>query len=498
MNRLFATKALLEWGRRRARRRRLNLSKLTFGKQRAFVLDGRPYVAASCSRQAGKSYGIGIKLLDRGFRYPGKTCLYVTNTRPQARNIMWPVLEELDRVHKLGGKFHEVRQTYTLPNGAVIQLGGANDKIEIERYRGPQYPLVVVDEAQSIRPFIRQLVYQILRPGQAKYPDRQILLCGTPNAARSGFLYKVATGEEEGWSLHHWTIRDNPWIPDVDAFLAEERRTRKLKETDAAYLREFCGQWVRDAASQVYKITDRNLIDAFPTSAGWRFVLGVDLGFVHTSAYCVCGYNIRERKVIVAESYQKRVPDGIDMLTPAMVVAEIEAIRVRYDIAETVVDPGGLGARFAQAIRRRWGIPVFAAEKADKMPAIYLLNGDLRTGHVELVAHTNEDLIFDAENLEYRWDAVDAERYGGEINRSDLLIDDRTPDHLTDALTYAYRRCRHYIYDGDEPSHPPIGSAAYEEWAESQREAKELREPIPGETDWMDEDLPVADPLGLG
>lgn len=497
MPRDLALKIVAEHHRRRSRRARLDLARLTFGPQRSFVTDTAPFVAASCSRQAGKSYGIGIKLIDTAADYPGKTCLYITNTRPQARAIMWPVLHEIDRELELGGKFHEVRLTYTLPNGGVVQLGGANDEIEIERYRGPQYPVVVIDEAQSIRPFIRYLIFEVIRPGQAKYGSAgQIFVTGTPNASRHGFLYDVTTGSEEGWSLHHWTIRDNPHIPDVEAFIADQLKRRGLTETDAAYLREYCGEWVRDAASQVYQVKARNLLDAFPDQPGdWEYVLGVDLGPVNVTAFVVLAYSVKAGQIVTAESFQVTPPAGESMLTPEHLADLVQGIRGRYSVVSTVIDPGGLGAKYIEELRRRFSIPCIAAEKTRKLGAIELMNGDLRTGKLLVVEDTNRDLLHDAAALEWDWRKVDQTRHGGNVQRSDLVIDDRNPDHLTDAWTYGYRECRHFLYaDGDAAPRPRYGSAEYDEWEEERR----FEEEIEGAgDDWLDDDAPDADPLGL-
>lgn len=499
MSRSLALKVMAEWARRKARRAAIDLQRLTFGPQRKFVLDRAPYVAASCSRQGGKSYGLGLKLIDKASDFPGKTCLYLTNARPQARAIMWPVLHELDEELGLGGHFHETRLTYTLPNKGAVQLGGANDAVEIERYRGPQYPLAVLDEAQSFRPFIKYLINEIIRPGQAKYgEDGQIMVTGTPNAARAGFLYDVVTGVEEGWSLHHWTIHDNPHIPDVEAFIADILRRRGLQLTDPAIQREFFGQWVRDAASQVYQIRKKNLVEAPPGDVtDWKHVIGIDFGFVDVTAFCVLAYSIKAGVICVVESFQARKPEGEEMQTPAHLAQIIRGLRARYQVSSIVGDPGNLGAAYIKDLRQRYEVPILPAEKSEKRAAIELLNGDLRTGHLLVVEHANEDLLHDAANLQWRWDRVDERKHGGNLNRFDLLIDDRTPDHLTDALTYGYRECRHFLHrEGTEERHPPIGSDAYEAWREEKRLALQIEEAA--REDWLDEhDLPLEDPLGL-
>lgn len=508
MNRADAVRVLFEAATRLGRRERFDVGELTFGPQCEFVTDTSPYVAASCSRQCGKSYGIGIKLVARALREPNIRVLYVTNTRRQARTIMWPVLHELHRSQGLGGKFHEVRLTYTLPNGSVIELGGANDEVEIERYRGPQYALVVIDEAQSIRPFIKELIFEILEPGQAKFDDPQILLTGTPNAARSGFLYNVVTGKERGWSLHHWTMQDNPYIKNAAEKIARNAERRGLTLESAAIQREYFGQWVRDEESLVYTVRRENLVDDLPAGAAdWRYVLGIDFGFTNVTAYCVVAYSVELGHVCVVRSFQDaaKTPTGTTVElnaaegevrmklahTPATIAPVIRGLMKQYDLDDIVGDPGGYGKKYITQLQRVYGIPIKVAEKDEKLTAINHMNGDLATGKMTLIEHANEDLLFDASQLQIDWSKVDREDGHGNLAVADLVIDDsRTPDHLTDAWTYAYRCCWHFVYAEKEEAHPPFGSPEYEAWEEERRTEEELESSEEG-------DLPEADPYGL-
>src|SRR5690606_34805605 len=118
----------------------------------------------------------------------------------------------------LGAKFNQVELTMTLKNGSVIILGGANDDSEIERYRGGAYPLVIIDEAQSVRSYLKVLVEEILAPATIDYAG-QIVMIGTPNASAMGYFHDAATGKlvrpdtgEPIWSNHSWTGLDNPNI----------------------------------------------------------------------------------------------------------------------------------------------------------------------------------------------------------------------------------------------------------------------------------------------
>src|SRR5690606_12495979 len=143
---------------------------------------------------------------------------YITNSRPQAKRILWPKLQFWNRKLDLDAKFNQVELTMTLKNGSTIMLGGANDESEIERYRGGAYPLVILDEAQSFRSFLQPLVEEILAPATLDYAG-QIAMIGTPNPVCLGYFFDASTGKlvdnETGkpiWKNHHWTAFDNPYI----------------------------------------------------------------------------------------------------------------------------------------------------------------------------------------------------------------------------------------------------------------------------------------------
>lgn len=474
-------RALAELARRRQGKRAVDFAKLCSGPQLRFVEDAAPLVAACCSRRAGKTWGIAIRLFKGAAKHPFSTNLYLTNTRPQAKRNIWGVLQRLNDQLAIGAKFNAVELSCTLPNGGQIILGGCNDELEVERYRGPAYPTVVIDEAQSIRSFFEYMVEDILEPATLDYRG-QIFITGTPNASCAGFFHDVMKRRKRGWSLHHWTLLENPHLQDPAGWLRERRERKGITEDDPKYRREYRGEWVRDSASQAYQITDRNLIDAFPVSLAndWEYVLGIDLGFVGVSAFVVLAYSVALNLIVAVESYQVTPahfgPDEV-LLTPEHLAKEIAKLRRRYDFASIVVDPGGLGAKFIDEIRRRFSIHAHAAEKAAKMGAIELLNGDLRAEppRVLLVRDANRDLIHDASVLELDWERIDKGKHGGLVSRADLVIDDRNPDHLTDAFTYAYRRCRAYLHDDAENEGPPAhGTDARDEWEERERERREM------------------------
>jgi hypothetical protein len=461
-----------------------------FGVQRAFVEDTAQFVAACCSRRAGKSIGLVHKHLRSGRKFPGSTSFYITNTRRQAERGFWaqglvPTLKRLDIPHKL----NQNELSCTFPNGSRILLGGANDLQEIETYRGTKTPLVTIDEAQSVRGFISTLIDDIFLPQLADYgSEGQILLTGTPNPSALGYFHEATTGtrpDAEGWSVHRWTMFDNPHMPDPAGFLARYLVRRGWTEGDPKIQREFFGRWVRDSEGLVYPFERKNLVqflpEGFPREGGWCFILGLDPGYRDATAFVVLAFSERLAQILLVESFQKTG------LIPDAVAVEVEQLQERYDFDAIVVDAGGLGKAYAETMIQKYGISAEVAQKTQKNTAIQHLNGDLRAGVLRALVPANEDLLHDASLLQ--WDYEKVEKAGREkVSWEDLRIDDRTPDHLLDAMLYAHRKCRAYMNSG-EADGPDRGTEAWWEKFEEDLWADPVdRRGLYGET-LPDEDL---------
>ncbi|NJM09705.1 MAG: hypothetical protein HC883_02065, partial [Bdellovibrionaceae bacterium] len=224
-----------------------------FPKQRAFVEDPGRYLAALCTRRAGKSNGLGFRLYRAALKYPGSISPYIALTRSSAKNIMWPVFREINERYGLGAEMVESTLEIKLPNKSVIALFGADMKNFIERLRGPKYPFAAVDEAQAFRNHIHSLVDDILTPAVSDYPDGAIALTGTPGPVAKGLFHDITEGKSGGYSVHKWSVLDNPYLPNAREFIEDLKKRKGWTEDNPTYLREWRGQWVTDIDALVYK-----------------------------------------------------------------------------------------------------------------------------------------------------------------------------------------------------------------------------------------------------
>lgn len=416
--------------------------KSLFQHQRNFILDPSKNKAALCSRRAGKSHTAAAYLLKTAIDMPGTSSVYIGLTRKSAKRIMWGVLKQLCRKHKIETSFNNTELTITLDNESIIYLIGASDSDDIETLRGWKYALVIVDECASFKSHFQPLVEEVIEPALIDL-DGTLCLLGTPAAACVGLFYEATTGISSGevdeeaddetetekpWSVHRWTILDNPHIKNAEVWLRRKLKLKGWTEDHPVYQREWLGRWVKSIDSLVYKfLRGRNTYTELP-DLKWQYLLGIDLGWDDQTAFVVLAFSEDDPKAYVVETYSS---SQMDITATAEKVREFMG---KYELQRLVVDSGGLGKSIMEEMKRRHELPLIAAEKTAKHSYIELLNADLHAGKL-LIPVSEKRLIEEMELLQ--WDD----------NKRVRKEDDRFSNHLCDAMLYVWRESRHYTHE---------------------------------------------------
>ena len=392
-----------------------------FAEQLALIDDPAKQKAALCSRRAGKTYTCCFYMIESAFRYPESLIPYIALTRSVAKRLMWGALKRANRTYKIGMRFNNNELIATLGNGSQISLNGANDEADIDKLRGSAYPLVVIDEAASYGPFLPELVEDVLEPALIDYSGT-LLMTGTPNARCHGYFFDATTKTETGFSVHKWTIRNNPYLPHAGDYLDKKLIQKGWKKDNPVYLREWCGKWIRSDDSLVYRYTDENVTAEVPGDLD--YILGVDLGFTDATAFAVWGFSSDSPNAYLVEGFKQT----------RMITSEIAELIGRlnntYGFISMVVDCGGLGKSMVEEMKRRYALPLKAAEKRSKFAYIELFNDGLRTSRIKV----QDKAILD------EWDLL-------QWNENRNKEDDRFENHIADAALYGWRECRHYMYN---------------------------------------------------
>lgn len=488
-----------------------------FDRQREALADeASKAIALLCSRRAGKTRGFLLKAIKVMQENPGCRIPYIALTRKSAEGILWASIKEVNDELGLGLVPHKADLAWVSPNGSTLFLVGANKADEIEKLRGQKFPLVGIDEAGSFRAtLLNLLVEDVLEASLMDY-DGTLVLVGTPTAACVGYFHEVTTGRQKGWSVHHWTVLDNPHIPHAESWLAALRARKGWTEDHPTYRREYLGEWARDESALVYKISRaRNGIRTMPEgysphSPAWVHIIGIDYGYVDACAWAVLAFR-RNRKsgdkgVYVVESFKRSTlppEEHLEMLDdmasrgmPVEMQRQKDAgllpdeaawitskLIHKYQPSRVVGDAGGLGKPYIEEAKRRWKLPIQNADKARKLAQIELVNDGLRVSRIHVMLDANHDLLAEAEILQ--WDMEKVEVSAGGLVRHEMrrVIDKRFEDHLCDAWQYAYGAAWAFVNEAPAGSPPPDRSR---DALDDERDASRQRRRGRDEAGWLE------------
>ena len=460
-------RVVLEAAKRKEREIRWKPETWFHPKQLIVFRDPSRYRCMRVGRRGGKSWFWAGCLVDEGYKHPKSTPLFVTMSRQDARDIIWPALDALNEEFQLGLEFNRSTGDVTMPNGSRIMLRGAGTLREINKLRGKKYPCAIVDEAQAFGSDLDYLLDQVIEPAVADYHG-WIGVSGTPAVAPAGPFYEIDQGEHaEAWSHHYWTFLDNPHMPNPEEFIAKVMKRRGWDEEHPGYLREYMGLWVHDKDARAFKIEPhRDIVPSFDPSNSWDwdYVMGIDVGYNDPFAFVVLAQSQVLGQAFVIDSYEE---SGITTME-ALVTAE--RFCQDYPITRIALDTGGAGKLVSEDWKKMSTLPLEPAKKTHKASQVSIINGDFRAGKLKVCREKNIKLISDLMVLEWDKDQVERDRW---VYRRGFA------DHLADALQYAYNLCFHHTFDPMLDTRVPSGSTEWYdrlEMAMEKRQTKDMEE----------------------
>lgn len=383
--------------------------------------------------------GIAADMIDTCLKEPHAVCLYLTLSKRNARSIIWGKIQQIISDNGIECKINQVELSAIFPNGAKIAIEGVKDKNEAEKIRGWKLRKCYIDEAQSFRPYIKELVDDIIAPALRDLRG-ELYLTGTPGPIPAGYYYECS--QSTTWDSSHWTAFDNPYMhdpengKDLEVTLTEERILKGIQKSDPGYQRETYGLWVKDEDSLVYKYSkSANHYNVLP-QGDYTYIMGVDIGYNDADAIAVLAYSKNTNAVYLVDEFLK----------PKQTISELAEMIIEidksYGCVKKVIDAGALGKKITEEINQRYGIHLEAAEKTRKIEYIELMNADLRAGKIKV----KDSSIFAEESSLVQWDR--------DKSRPDKrVISDKYHSDFCDAFLYAYREARHYLYEAPNPVH---------------------------------------------
>jgi hypothetical protein len=470
---------------------------------------GYQYLSVRCPRRSGKSHGMTSLALWWGETHPNSRILIISLTLKSTKENFWSgapggIIRQ-NTTYELGLKFNHTDTVWLHENGSRGRLAGAETVADIERLRGAaaEADIAIVDECKSFAPeLLNELIRDVLEPGLMTR-NGTLILGGTPGSIPVGTFYEatdprarndaggitcIPVEDAEGpaydhlskdersqlWRLHTWTIQDNTAAPMQWKRALGNKRRQGWGDDHPTWRREYLGEWVTDATDLVYtwaahkhkeeyvtwrpeKKTKDNPAGLPIEQGPWRFVLGVDLGYVDESALVLAAYS----------ETSKELRHVYDFKQPGMTVDdffdEVFSVIERYGRPDAIVaDTAGGGSKMlVETLNQRYGLGIESAKKTEKQDHIELLNSDFAAGRVKVIP--GSDLAHELSGLQ--WDLSRESKMV--LARTGRLREDPScPNHLCDALLYLYRYSYHFWSQAPKPGLTPHTT---EWWVEFER-----------------------------
>lgn len=445
-------------------------------------------------RRIGKSEYICRVVFRGAWENPRSINPLILPTAKQARYALWPVLLRTQRKHFPDARVNESEMRMYLPEGGIVACGGCEHAEDVVKWFGIPFQEAAIDECGNFKPHLRALYDDALWPGMMDYGGR-LTRSGNPGIVLHGPWFEWTGPARKGNTpLYTGDARLNPYIEKMSGktplefFEATLEKNGWVWDRDditrstASFVRLYLGEWAQDAGSLVYPYqayrdgVPWNYAAELPrfTETGdpvtptlWRFVIGMDIGFVDDTTYVIVASHpaLREQYFTHAEGHaqwldEQKVTRALQLRQrpPAGNLWEREGFEPGPEqYARIVIDPGGGGKNVIETIALgrpgRPGVPAETAKKPEKALGIREMRDAIIAAYMKFLPDAQP--LVDEMNV-LGWDD------------DKLQHDPNGVDHYCDGGLYAKRASAHYSFRPDMGRPPP--QPGTNEWFAAERQ----------------------------
>lgn len=367
--------------------KRYRIRETLFSKQQeVFDNNEDEEIEVICSRRAGKTEGNARKLVATCIE-PNTPCLYINLTFSNAISQQYGICLKLANDYGVEiEKASSADGIINFKNGSSIVFRGNSTSAESEKLRGGKYKLIIVDEIGHQR-WLKYLIEDVLSPLQKDFLHHQIIYTGTP--PRIPHHYSEWLWNNPKVKKYHWTMKENPHIPNAAEEIKKEAAKRGMTEDNTYIKREYLGiMGAYDTESQVYK--GYQVYKELPTSnfCPTNIYIGVDWGGVDNNAVCVLVADRYNKKGYVTEEFKQNSMSVTEICNKIISIRDraiiyAKSINPDYDENRTQIICDNNELDNLWELSKEYHIPnVCKAYKTDLMFAIQQLAEFVRTGRI--------------------------------------------------------------------------------------------------------------------
>lgn len=369
---------------------------------------------------------------------------YILPTLKSVTLAIWPLMKQIVTRHfGNDAAINETLRTIQLPVGGRMVCGGCETKADAKNWFGFVFNECTLDECGNYPDDVLvQLADESLEPALMDFGG-DMICAGNPGLVLRGRWYdQTRDGQREyDAPLYTGDARSNPFLVMSPAeYFESVKRSHKWDDSNPTFRRQYLGEWVEDAEGLVFPFSAANMIDKLPERSRmggvlpkeqWRYVIGVDVGYVDSTALAVLAAHPLDDREVVVQSEQWRE------WLPEQLAHRLRELGREYPRAVVVMDTGGMGKVHAEELRRKFGMAIIAAEKRDKASAVRIMRDDIRSRRLVCIAERNDVLLGQCAVI--GWD---------EDKRNPV---EGLPDDVVHAAYYAHRWQHHYGERSVEP-----------------------------------------------
>ena len=391
-----------------------------------------------CSRRAGKTEEATDEML-KVAAIPNSPVLYINLTFDNAiKQTYDKVLAEAERVDLKITKKSKSEGYIEFENGSSILFKGNKDKGEADKMQGFHYRLVIIDEAQSQCNMV-YLIDTIITPMLTDFSDSVLYLIGTP--PRRKYTYFENAFNNKTWKHFHWTMADNPFIPDVDAEIKRICEEKGLTVESPLIQREYFGKIAYDTEAQIFKGFQVYSGDIPAEFIPDHIYGGNDFGFSDYNGVIELVGNVTDKKayVVFEKKFNKStITEIINQTRTGFEEATMFALKRNksFDLSNRGIYTDDNEKSIAYEMHTTYGLPAWTAYKYDRDLAIEQLAEWCRLGRI--VIPEGGELADEFEQILHPRDEQDNILPG---------MDDSYHPDITMALLYAFRQ---FLFDCGE------------------------------------------------
>ena len=309
-------------------------------------------------------------------------------TIEKSKMLYWRNLEILNKKLGLKWEFKSGQNRIITPKRDII-FKGLRDIPSADMSVGFSVLAVFIDEIQTIREKVfKHYLENIIRINTLNIEGARINFTMNPPVFPLPYLDKALYNNKQVFKVHFLTS-DNPWISKevLQEFLEKEAKELGFDSVEEALeqsnemKRNVLGLWCPDTGRIIFQQDRISKYKELPHDCNtFKAVIGVDIGGGRArDAIVACIYSKYDKKVYVAEELELETA-GEDVENLA---TRLKYFYEKYKPHAIHLDYGGTGARIANVLSTRYGVPnVVPAIKKDKIAWLEVMRTEAYRGRL--------------------------------------------------------------------------------------------------------------------